>query len=147
MKILNSREIKAIYKQLEEQFGNKKKLDYGFLENNKDKIFLISKKYAELDTKKLRVNNLGMYFAKRQIDGIRLSIEGSQMIEPTKNVIQLNKEQMEQWVKGEDIPFEHQTAYVIVKHKDDTLGCGRVVKNLLRNMVPKERRLKSLTFD
>ncbi|MBT4175025.1 hypothetical protein HOC80_03320 [archaeon] len=145
MKILNSREIKAIYKQLEEQFGNKKKLDYGFLENNKDKIFLISKKYAELDTKRLRVNNLGMYFAKRQIDGIRLSIEGSQMIEPTKNIIQLNKEQMEHWVKGEDFPFEHETAYVIIKHNKDVLGCGRVVKNTLRNMVPKERRLKSLT--
>jgi len=145
MKILNSREIKAIYKQLEEQFGNKKKLDFGFLENNKDKIFLISKKYAELDTKRLRVNNLGMYFAKRQIDGIRLSIEGSQMIEPTKNIIQLNKEQMEQWLKGEDIPFEHETAYVIVKHNKDVLGCGRVVNNILRNMVPKERRLKSLS--
>ncbi len=144
MKILNSREIKAIYKQLEEQFGNKKKLDYGFLENNKDKIFLISKDYANLKTEKLRINNMGMYFGKRQIDGFRLSIEGSQMIEPTKNIIQLNKKQMELWVKGEDVPFEHNTAYVIVKHKDDTLGCGRVVNNLLRNMVPKERRIKSL---
>ena len=144
MKFLNTREIKKIYQALEEQFGNKKKLDFAFTENNKDKIFLISKDYANLDENTLRINNLGLYFAKRQIDGIRLSIEGSQLIEPTKNIIQLNKQQMELWVKGEDFPFEHETSYVIVKHKDDTLGCGRVVKNELRNMVPKERRLKSL---
>jgi NOL1/NOP2/fmu family ribosome biogenesis protein len=144
MKFLNTREIKKIYKALEEQFGNQKKLDFAFAENNKDKIFLISKTYADIDENTLRINNFGLYFAKRQIDGIRLSIEGSQLIEPTKNIIQLNQEQMELWLKGEDFPFEHETSYVIVRYKDDTLGCGRVVKNELRNMVAKERRLKSL---
>jgi len=144
MKILNTREMKQIYKVLEEQFGNKKVLEFGFLENNKDKLYLISKEYAQIDEKTLRINNLGLYFGKREIDGLRLSIEGSQLIEPTKNIIQLNKEQMELWVKGEDISIEHPTSYVIVKYENDSLGCGKVINNNLRNMVSKERRLKSL---
>ena len=56
MKILNTRDIKKIYQALEEQFGNKKKLDFAFMENNKDKIFLISKDYANIDESKLRIN-------------------------------------------------------------------------------------------
>ena len=59
--------------------------------------------------------------------------------------MELDKKGMQNWVEGKDVPVEHETCYVIVKYKDDVLGCGRVVKNILRNMVPKERRLKELS--
>jgi len=144
LKALNSRELKQLYKELNEQFGVEEKLDFIVLENTKDKLYLLSRDYEKLDVSKLRVNNKGMYFGKKERDGLRLSIEGSQLIDAKKNVVVLNEEGMKKWVSGEDVEVEHDTAYVIVKYNKDVLGCGRVVNNKLRNMVPKERRLKEL---
>ncbi|MBI5798114.1 hypothetical protein HZA98_04390 [Candidatus Woesearchaeota archaeon] len=145
VQFLNTREKKEIYKTLEEQFGSTEKLDYAFFQNSQDKIFFMSNDYAKLNTNGLRINNRGMYFATKERDGIRLSIEGAQLIKPTKNVIHLDKKQVELWMKGEDIPMEGSNGYVIIQHEKDILGCGMLKNNTLRNMVPKERRLHSIT--
>ncbi|MBT4397542.1 hypothetical protein HOD38_04705 [archaeon] len=145
LKALNSRELKDFYKKLDEQYGHIGKFDSIVLVSSKDKIYLLSRDYEKLDVDKLKVNNKGMYFGKFERDGLRLSIEGSQFIDAKKNVVELDADGMENWVMGKDVKIEHSTDYVIVKFKDDILGCGRVVNNVLRNMVPKERRLKELT--
>jgi NOL1/NOP2/fmu family ribosome biogenesis protein len=145
LKALNSRELKEFYKVLEEQFGHKGKFDEFVLENTKEKLYLISRDYEKLDVTNLRVNNKAMYFGKMERDGLRLSIEGAQLVKATKNVVELDQEGVEKWVSGKDVNVEHETCYVIVKFGNDVLGCGRVVKNVLRNMVPKERRLKELS--
>ena len=94
LKALNSRELKQLYKELNEQFGVEEKLDFIVLENTKDKLYLLSRDYEKLDVSKLRVNNKGMYFGKKERDGLRLSIEGSQLIDAKKNVVVLNEEGM-----------------------------------------------------
>lgn len=142
---LNTRERKELFKQLEEQFGCTESLDFIFFENSQDKIFLLSKEYAGLDLHGLRVNNLGLYFVKREREGLRPSIEGAQLIHAKKNVLALDKKQAEQWMQGEDIPFEGDAGFVILKKDGDVLGCGMLRNNILRNMVPKERRLQSIT--
>jgi len=114
LKALNSRQKKEIYKQLEEQFGFTEKIDAIFLENSKEKIYLLSNDYAHLEVTGLRVNNKAMYFGKKEHDGFRLSIEGAQLIKPTKNVIDLTKAQAELWMTGEDIPFEGHAGFVIL---------------------------------
>ena len=88
LKILNNKEIKEIYGMIENQWGAKIKLDCGFLKNNKNRIFIVSKDIAKIDTSKLRLNSVGMYFCEIDDKGIRLSIEGSQIIgsKATKNV-------------------------------------------------------------
>lgn len=143
LKALNSRELKELYKELE-RFGVKERLDYIVLVSSKDKLYLLSKDYANLDVSSLRINNKGMYFGKREKDGLRLSIEGSQVINATKNVVELDREGMEKWVTGKDVEVEGE-GYVIVKYGKDVLGCGRIVNGKLRNMVPKERRVKELS--
>ena len=40
LKILNSKEIKEIYKLIEKQWSAKIKLDCGFLRNNKNRVFI-----------------------------------------------------------------------------------------------------------
>jgi NOL1/NOP2/fmu family ribosome biogenesis protein len=145
LKALNSRELKEFYKVLEEQFGHKGKFKDFVLESSKEKLYLLSRDYEKLEVTNLRVNNKAMYFGKKEKDGLRLSIEGAQLVKATKNVVELDKKGVERWVSGEDVNVKHETDYVIVKFKDDALGCGRVVNNVLRNMVPKERRLKELS--
>lgn len=145
LRFLNSKEKKELFEQLEEQFGVKLKLDCLFFENSQDKIFILSKDYAKIDTKGLRVNNKGMYFAKREREGLRLTIEGAQILNPKKNIILLNKEQAELWMTGEDIAMQGDQGFVVLFFEEDILGCGMLKNNILRNMVPKERRLHSIT--
>jgi NOL1/NOP2/fmu family ribosome biogenesis protein len=146
LKILNSREKKEIYKQLKEQFGHEGKFDMIFLENTQKKVFVLSNDYAHIEISGLRVNNKALYFGKKELGGFRLSIEGSQMIKPSKNIIDLTEAQMNLWLMGEDIPLEGSQRYVIIRFKKDILGCGFHKDDNLRNMVPKERRLHSITL-
>lgn len=143
LKILNSREKKKLFKELSEHFGDIDKLDYVFLMNKKGKIFIINKEIEKLDLDKLRINNLGMYFAKKEDYGIRLSIEGAQLINATKNVIEVSPEQADKWMRGEDFEFEGDSkGFVIIKSKDEIFGCGMHKNGIVRNMVAKERRIK-----
>ena len=142
---LNSREKKEIYKQLDEQFGVKEELPYAMFENNQETIFLMSNQYVNLETSNININNMGLYFAQRERDGLRLSVEGSQIIKATKNVIDINKKQAGLWMKGEDIPYEGHAGFVILRLNKDILGCGMHKTNVIRNMIPKSRRLNSVT--
>lgn len=144
LRALNSRELKELYKELEERFGSKTKLDFIVLEGADNRYYLLSKGYEKLDVDRLRVNNKGVYFGTKERDGFRLSIEGAQLINAEKNIVELDYKKMTNWVRGEDVKREGGDGYVIVKYKNDVIGCGRIVKNNLRNMVPKERRLKEL---
>jgi NOL1/NOP2/fmu family ribosome biogenesis protein len=144
LKILNSKEKKNLQKLLKEQFDSDFELDFEVFSNDKNKIYLISKDIAKIDFDELRINNLGMYFGEIAHDELRLSIEGSQLIGKTanKNVLELNDEQAAKWMAGEDFEINYQNAgFVIIKNRDDFLGCGKLVKGKLLNYVPKERRI------
>ncbi|MBI2557815.1 hypothetical protein HYW20_00690 [Candidatus Woesearchaeota archaeon] len=145
LKILNSKEIKEILKLIAKQWGAKLKLDYGFLKNPKDRIFVVTKDIARIDTSKLRLNSAGMYFCELDAKGIRLSIEGSQIIGPkaAKNVVELNEEETKKWFKGEDIEKECKdcSGFVIIKHKNDFLGAGKYSNGKILNYVGKTRRV------
>ena len=105
LKILNGREIKETFELIEKQWGAKVKIDYGFLKNSKGRIFIISKDISKIDISKLRLNSVGMYFCEIDSKGIRLGIEGSQIIGPkaTKNIVELDEEETRKWFKGEDL--------------------------------------------
>jgi len=59
----------------------------------------------------------------------------------TKNVIELDEKQALHYLRGEDIDksFAAEPGYVIVKFKDDILGCG-LYKGKLINQIPKKYR-------
>ncbi len=145
LKFLNSKETKEILKLIESQWGAKLKLDCAFVKNSKSRIFIVNKDINKIDFSKLRINSIGMYFCDLE-NGIRLSIEGSQIIGPkaTKNVVEINDEQVKQWLKGEDLEIEDKNNYsgfVIIKNKNDFLGTGKIKDNKILNYVNKGRRV------
>ena len=144
LKILNSKEIKEILKLIEAQWGAKLKLDYAFLKNQKNRIFIINKNIGKIELEKLRINSVGMYFCEIDKVGIRLSIEGSQIVGPkaTKNIAEINEEQTKQWFKGEDLDINgNYSGFVIIKHNNDFLGTGKYKAGRILNYVGKSRRV------
>jgi len=144
LKIQNSKEIKNIKKMLEEQFGYSD-IDYGFLINNKGKIYIINKEIANIDTAQLRVDTYGLYFGELKNDELRLTIEGSQLIGPhaSKNILELTKEESRDWLRGKDLEIKTELkGYVLIKSGKDFFGTGRIRENTVLNFVPKTRRIK-----
>ena len=145
LKILNKKEIKNILESIKNQWGCDFELDYAFLMNQKNRIFIANKEIFDIDLKKIRINSLGLYFGEQVNEKeFRLSIEGSQLIGPeaTKNVVELSDSEARVWLKGEDL--ENETAkegFVILRNGDDYLGSGKVKENKILNYVPKTRRL------
>lgn len=148
LKILNSREIKEIYELIEKQWGAEIKLDYGFLKNQKNRIFIISKDISKIDISRLRINSVGMYFCEIDGKGIRLSIEGSQIVGPkaTKNVVELDEEETRKWFKGEDLEkyCQNCSGFVILKNNNDFLGNGKYSNGRILNYVGKSRRVNAM---
>jgi len=144
LKILNSKEIKEILKLIEKQWNSKLKFDYGFLKNNRNRVFIINKDIQKIELEKLRINSIGMYFCETRNNEIRLSIEGSQIVGPkaSKNIIEINEPQVKQWFKGEDLEINgNYDGFVIIKHNNDFLGTGKYKSGKVLNYVRKSRRI------
>ncbi|MFH1072789.1 MAG: hypothetical protein V1743_05150 [Nanoarchaeota archaeon] len=149
LKPLNAKEVKGIRKLLFSQYGFSEKLDYAFFLNNKDKIYIITKDLAGVDTSRLRIDTLGMYFGTLYNDELRLSIEGSQIIgkQAAKNILELDKKQFDEYIKGFDVEIKGTEAglekgFFLIRHKNDFYGCAKLVNDRLLNFIPKARRLK-----
>ena len=140
-----SRELKAFSKLIENQYGKVPELfsKLAFIQG-KEKIYAITRDVGEIDLKKLRINSIGLYIAEVKNDQLRLSIEGAQLIGPsaTKNVCEINTEQLKKWFKGEDIEVEKEySGFAILKHGNDYVGSGKYKEGYILNFVPKARRL------
>jgi NOL1/NOP2/fmu family ribosome biogenesis protein len=146
LKILNKKSIKEILKIIKEQWDAELDLrEKAVLMNKENDIFIINKSISQIDLSKIRANSIGLYVAQKMVDGIRLSIEGSQLVGPLsrKNIFEVDDEQAKKWLKGEDIEINKNFGgFLIIKHKEDFLGCGKVKENKILNYVPKNRRLK-----
>lgn len=142
--VLNKRESKGILKALKEQWGFTTKLEYVFLVSQKDKVYITNKDVFDLDLKKFKIDTLGLYFGRLVPKGLRLSIEGSQIIGPgaSKNVLELSDAEFKPWLAGEDVIIdENVDAFYILKNKGLYVGCGYVKDGTLLNYIPKNRRL------
>lgn len=146
-KILNKKEIRNFTENLKKQFQIEDlNLSYIFLTNQEGKIYITSQEIAKIDLAKLRINNIGLYFAKIEDDGIRLSIEGSQLIgkKVNKNTIELDIGESKLWFLGNDLDYNgNEKGYVILKHENDFLGCGKIKNNKILNYIDKGRRIKT----
>jgi len=145
-KFLSSKELKQIRQLLDQQWGITEKPDYQFFMTEKGRIYIVSRDIAKLDLSLYRINSVGMYFGELKKELLRLSIEGSQLIGPKakKNVLELNKDEMKAWLRGEDLDKEVEyRGFVIIKHGTDYIGSGKAVEGKILNFVPKARRLKT----
>lgn len=144
LKVLKRKDKKIFISILKKQFGFEDKLDYAFLINNKNKVFIANKDVVGIDLSKIRINSIGLYIAEFKNNEVRLSIDGSQIIgqKAKKNIIELNEKEAREWLKGNDINHETKVqGFVILKHNNDYLGSGKVKDNRILNFVPKTRRL------
>ncbi|MBW2999718.1 hypothetical protein KY339_03520 [Candidatus Woesearchaeota archaeon] len=144
LRILNTREKKEIYSLMGQQWGFSQKIDYVFLINPKSKIYLVNRDFARINTEKLRIDSVGLYFGELKKEGLRLSIEGSQIIGPkcTKNIVELSKQEMRLWLKGIDLEkMTESEGFALIKHGKDYLGTGKVKEGNILNFVPKTRRI------
>ena len=144
LEILNKKKVKEIINQIKTQWGCDFSPDFVYLRNPKGKIYIINRDIEKIDTAQLKIDSVGMYFANLKDEKIRLSIEGSQLVGPkaNKNIVELNEKQKEEWLRGEDI--EKQTncsGFVIIKHKNDYMGCGKIKEERILNFYPKTRRI------
>ncbi len=140
LQVLSSKDAKEIRQALSDQWGIT--IDLPLLRKETD-IFVITRDVDALDISQLRINSAGLYLGEFRHGEMRLSIEGTQMFgkQATKNVAEINEEEKELWIRGSNLEKEGETAFVMVKYKDDFLGCGRRKEGILMNFVPKSRRL------
>lgn len=144
--ILNRRERDEILSVLNKQFGFKSFDDLVLIKGGNNKIWISNRDVLETDFSKIRTETLGLYFGKIENDGIRLSIEGSQIVgkQAKKNIVDINKDQLFIWLRGFDLDIQCDSIYVLLRYKDYFVGCGKKRDNGILNFIPKERRIRSL---
>lgn len=148
MKILEGKELEEFKNKLNKQFGITK-IPGKIIKRGKEKIFLFTGNITEKDFRTIEyktfIERTGTYIAKEIDEEYRLSIEGSQIFKNqiTKNIIEINKEEMNTWMHGSEILKETRIkGFVAIKYKNDMLGCGKASKEKITNFIPKSRRLK-----
>lgn len=151
MQILVSSEKKKITEKLNEQFGISD-IPYLFLQFGKEKIRLYSgsllKQELNFLDNNLRIEIAGLYFAAVQQDGIRLTLDGSQIIKNqiTKNILEIADPEAEKWLRGNDLEIKEEKTFKIISNNGEILGCGKSTGERITNNVPKERRIKNPIF-
>ncbi len=141
-------ETQDILDKLKEQFGIKE-IPGIIVKIGQERIFLfkgnLSKEQIKELEKEIPIERIGVYFAKEQNDGIRLSIEGAHILQDqiTKNLYEINDEQVESWMKGQELNVSTgKNGFFIIKNKNDLLGTGKASENKITNFIPKNRRLR-----
>ena len=148
-KILNENEKKEIEDSLNEQFGIKQ-IPGIIMQRGEERLFLFQgelneKQIRNLEQVRINIERIGVYFAKIVDSKIKLSIEGVHLLQNqiTKNIFEVDEKQAEQWMKGQDLLIKTgKRGFIIIKYKDDFLGCGKASEEKIGNYIPKSRRLK-----
>ena len=144
--ILNTREIKKINEILVKKFGGKLSKEYAYLKNEKDRIFIVSKDIAKINLKNLRIDKLGFYFAEYKNNHIRLSKEGAQLLaqeaDDVKNIVDLTENEVKMYFTGVDLNknIGNEDHQVLLKYKDNILGCAKYKEGKILNYLPKIHR-------
>jgi len=151
IKILNRKEKKEIEKKTEKQFGIKS-LPYLLFQTNKGKIRgysgNLSREEIQTLLKTVNIEINGIYLFNLEQDGqLRISHDAVSLFKDkiTKNIIEINEEQADKFLHGEDIYIDDQEtkSIVVLKFQDNLVGSGKLSQGRITNFVPKERRLKN----
>lgn len=66
----------------------------------------------------------------------------------TKNIIVLDEQQMKWYFSGADLDMDlgGENRFVLLKFKDDFIGCAKYKEGKLLNFMPKEQRTNELVY-
>jgi len=143
-------QIKELIEKLTSYYGTNLNFlkEYHFYINNKNKVQISKINLNDLNLQ--RINLIGLYFGAYHDDNrFRLSLEGSKLINPTKNYILLNIKSLNSFISGENlfkeevekIDFENNCPFLIVRYEDENFGCMNIKDNMLITYLPKTRKL------
>lgn len=152
IKAINKKEMD---KKLEEIYGVK--LPRGqVIQWSKEKLRIFTGDVSERELNFLasivNVEIIGLYFAFQKDNELRFSFDSLFLAKDAKkNILEINGEQFKQWISGQEIEIneeqkaglkDSQTQYILLKYKDDVIGCGKYTQTKVLNFIPKERRLR-----
>jgi NOL1/NOP2/fmu family ribosome biogenesis protein len=148
--VLNTREIKRINELLKKEFSYSLKSKHVYLQNDKNKIFLVNKDISKLDLDKIRVDRMGLYFAELKNSQLRLSKEGAQLLAreaqendcKLDNVIELDQNEIKEYFKGLDLEKDlgEENRLVLLKYNSDIFGCAKYKDGKILNFLSKIHR-------
>lgn len=147
---MNEEEIDNLLKYLKERFGIDSEIfrEYRFYKTNK-KVWIASNSIESESFKDIHFESLGLHLAtiNKKRKTFKISTDASQLFGrfATKNIVEIPEEKLIDVLRGFDlINFESEVddGYVLLKYKGHVLGVGLKNKNFIKNMIPKERRLK-----
>lgn len=131
---------------LEERFGLAPALfeDFGFYLASKGRVYLGPKNFIGVSG----IVTVGILVA-RVSKTVKPSTNLLQAFGHyvTRNFVELDREQTTAYAKGKDIMLSERQicsvsdGYVLLRYKNFPLGCGLCKGNLVRNMLPKAKRL------
>jgi len=143
IKYLNQTEKKKILAELANYFGITS-LPFQLIETGKKKIRGFSGDFSKEDIEKLsHVTNIELIGSKDITP--RISFDALPLFKDqlTKNILEINKEQLALWLRGYDLEIPAPRGPIVIKYQDDFIGMGKSNTEKIFNYVPKERKLKS----
>ncbi|MEK6856154.1 MAG: hypothetical protein AABX66_03290 [Nanoarchaeota archaeon] len=150
LSFIKSNQKRTIIEALKEQFGVNE-IPYLLIQSGKEKIKAFSGSISKDEiieiSRMIRIEFLGIYLLKQELD-YRLSFDATQILsnQITKNILDINQEQYELWIRGYDLELKENTdlrGTIVIRFNGDFFGCGKSSGNKIFNYVPKERRLKT----
>lgn len=145
--ILNTREVKHIRELLIEDFGYFPEVEFVFLQNNQNKIFLVNRDLEKLNLKNLVIDKIGFYFGEFKDNKFRLSKGGAEFLflkakesnHHLKNTLELTSEETKDYFHGLDLDkdrgMENRPLILIFNHQ--CLGSARYKDKKILNFLPK----------
>jgi hypothetical protein len=139
-----------IIKKLNETFGISD-LPYLLIESGKEKIRAFSGSLSKDEISKIaeiaHVEVVGWYILRQEGENdLRLSFDAPLILKSqiSKNIVELTDEQFHAWIRGNDVEFSEEIVKgnVVLKYKDDFVGCSKSNGLKAFNYVPKDRRLR-----
>ncbi len=148
MKLLNSKQKKHLIEELERLYGITD-LPYLLIEAGKRKLRAFSGNLTKEEIIKLsqliRVEVIGLYIISQKDAEPRINFDALPLLKDqiTKNILEINKEQLELWLRGYNLDIKTDRGTVVLKYQDDFVGVGKSNTEKIFNYVPKERKLKT----
>lgn len=141
-------EKRRIIEKLNEQFGIET-LSFLLIESGKEKIRAFSGHLSKDEISKIsdiaNIEVLGLYLLKEENSEFRLSLDASLLLSKqlTKNIIEINEEEYQLWIRGHNLPIQKPRGVYVIKYMENFIGCGKSNEEIIFNYVPKDRRLKT----
>ncbi|MBN1792639.1 hypothetical protein JW826_03060 [Candidatus Woesearchaeota archaeon] len=156
LKFLNSKERRDFLSRLESLYGFRGDLPGHLLLGGKEKVYLLgdSDLIREGKDRELRIDRAGIKIGTESLGGVRLNIEGSQILGPrcSKHVLEIDASHLGPLVKGEDFllsddelsQVKDEKGLFLLRLRGDFLGSAVVKDGKLLNHLSKNRRVKNL---